>query len=350
MRTSMSFITALSVAASALAPALVSTLAGCVVHEAAPDAPDTGTLTLPLTQTGPHGEQFRLTHATFDLAGGSGFAQTVTSGVESEIVLPVPPGPTTIQLRDGWSLEQLASGAFVPVDALLGSANPAFVRMLASQPAVAEFDFLVRSVDGTLTIRLGVVNTPRELAGPMFIDQATGGLAAYAGKRLDFAIFFDLAALDRATLVDGSKQLTYTAGPAALELYNDALGTLAPLLETDQTGGFLQYTVTARPGGTIELAGSMLGQTSVLSFGPHAIDTVVPPLDVDGFPADAFFLDFSLPFTLDATATDGAGGTLSGVIRPRHLLPAPWSGPSEARRGAPEARLGGTAQRGTDRR
>lgn len=316
MRTSMSFITALSLAASALA--------GCVVHDAAPDTPGTGTLTLPLTQTGPHGEQFRLTSATFDIAGGSGFAQTVTSGLESEIVLAVPPGPTTIQLRDGWSLQQLASsGAFVPIDALLGSANPAFARVLANQPAVAEFDFLVRSVDGTLTIRLGVVNTPRELAGPMFVKQATGGLAAYAGAATDFAIFFDLAALDRATLPDGSKQLAYTAGPAAIELYNDPLGTLAPLLKADQTGGFLQYTVTARPDGTIELAGSMSGQTSVLSFGPHAIDLAPPPLDADGFPADAFFLDFSLPFTLDATATEGAGGTLSGVLRPRHMLPSP---------------------------
>lgn len=316
MRTSMSFITALSLAAAALA--------GCIVHEAAPDTPDTGTLTLPLTQTGPHGEQFRLTGATFDIAGGSGFAQTVTSGLESEIVLPVPPGPTTIQLRNGWSLQQLAaSGAFVPVDALLGSANPAFARVLANQPAVAEFDFLVRSVDGTLTIRLGVVSTPRELAGPMFVHQATGGLTAYAGAAMDFAIFFELAGLDRAVLPDGSKQLTYTAGPAALELYNDAHGALAPLLAADQTGGFLQYTVTARPDGSVELAGSMSGLTSALSFGPHAIDLAPPPLDGDGFPADAFFLDFSLPFTLDATATDGAGGTLTGVIRPRHLLPSP---------------------------
>lgn len=317
MRTFMSFITAISLVAAA-------PLAGCVVHEATPGAPDTGTLTLPLTQTGPHGEQFRLTNATFDIAGGSGFAQTVTSGLEAEIVLPVPPGPTTIQLRDGWTLQQLASsGAFVPVDALLGSVNPAFVRMLASQPAVAEFDFLVRSVDGTLTIRLGVVNTPRELAGPMFVQQATGGLAAYASARMDFAMFFDLAALDRVTLPDGSKQLAYTAGPAALELYNDALGTLAPVIKADQTGGFLQYTVTAKPDGTIELAGSMAGQTSVLSFGPHTIDLAPPPLDADGFPADAFFLDFSLPFTLDATATDGAAGTLSGVLRPRHLVPSP---------------------------
>lgn len=316
MRTSMSFITALSLAAAALA--------GCVIHEAAPDTPDTGTLTLPLTQTGPHGEQFRLTSATFDIAGGSGFAQTVTSGLESEIVLAVPPGPTTIQLHDGWSLQQLASsGAFVPVDALLGSTNPAFARVLANQPAVAEFDFLVRSADGTLTIRLGVVNSPRELAGPMFVHEATGGLAAYAGAAMDFAIFFDLAGLDRAVLPDGSKQLAYTAGPAALELYNDALGALAPLLKADQTGGFLQYTVTARPDGSVELAGSMSGLTSVLSFGPHAIDLGPPPLDADGFPADAFFVDFSLPFTLDATATDGAGGTLSGVIRPRHLLPSP---------------------------
>ncbi len=316
MRTFLSFITTLSLAAAA-------PLAGCVVHDAAPGAPDTGTLTLPLTQTGPHGEQFRLTNATFDITGPGGFAQTVTSGLEAEIVLPAPPGLFTIQLRDGWTLQELDStGAFQPINALLGSTNPTFARVLASQPAAAEFDFLVRNVDGTLTIRLGVVSSPRELAGPMIVQQATAGLAAYSNARMDFAIFFDLAALDRVTLPDGSKQLAYTAGPAALELYNDTVGTLAPVLKADQTGGFLQYTVTAKPDGTIELVGSMSGQTSVLSFGPHAIDAP-PPLDAGGFPTDAFFVDFSLPFTLDATATNGAGGTLSGVLRPRHLVPSP---------------------------
>jgi hypothetical protein len=107
-----------------------------------------------------------------------------------------------------------------------------------------------------------------------------------------------------------------------MELYNDRLGTLSPLLKADQTGGSLQYSVTAKPDGTIELAGAMSGATSVLSFGPHAID-FPPPLALDGFPADAFFLDFALPFTLDATGTEGAAGTLSGVLRPRHLVPAP---------------------------
>jgi len=34
---------------------------------------------------------------------------------------------------------------------------------------------LLRAVDATLTIRLGVVSAPRELAGPMFVDEVTGG-------------------------------------------------------------------------------------------------------------------------------------------------------------------------------
>ena len=48
--------------------------------------------------------------------------------------------------------------------------------------------------------------------------------------------------------------------------------------------------------------------------------------------------------TIDVTSTPNVGTTV------RVAIPVGQSGPSEARRGAPEARLGGTAQRGTDGR
>src|SRR6185295_4349328 len=102
-------------------------------------------------------------------------------------------------------------------------------------------------------------------------NTATDGLAAYAGARMDFAIFFQLFQLDAVTLGDGTRQLVYTGGAAAMEFYNDAIGTVAAL-RPDFTGGTLLYTVSARPDGTVELEGSMAGATSLLTFGPHAID------------------------------------------------------------------------------
>lgn len=284
---------------------------GCVASE-----PLTGQLELPLVQPGPHGEIYHLANATFDIAGGSGFAQTVTGGDETSIVLSVPPGPTTIELHDGWTLERSVDGGhnFAPVQALLGSPNPMFARILANQPAIIEIAFLVRDPNGTLEIRLGVTPTPRELAGPVFVNTGTDGLAGYANARLDFAIFFDLAQLDSVTLGDGTRQHVYTAGPTAMEFYNDRIGTLAGL-DRDFTGGILQYTVAARPDGTIELSGSLEGATTILSFGPHAID-FPPGIGGDGFPLDEFFLDFASPFTLS-----GPDGTLSGFMRPRHLVP-----------------------------
>lgn len=311
MRSHMSFITAISLAIFASAGACVS-----------PDSsePYTGVVQLPLTQTGPHGEQFRLTNATFDITGAGGFAQTVTSGTEAVIAMSAPPGILTVQLHDGWQLEQIdASGLFRPVDALLGSPNPSTLRVLADQPAIAEFDFLVRDPNGTLEVRLGVVPRPRELAGAFIVNDATDGFAPYAHARLDFAIFFDLAALDSVAQPDGARQRIYTAGPAAMEFYNDQIGTLSTAVSRDLVGGFLQYTVAARPDGSVELSGSMQGTASILSFGPNTID-LPPAIGPDGFPVDQFFFDSVLPFTLEDTEPSG---TMTGVLRLRHLVPAP---------------------------
>ena len=313
MRTVMPFIAAISLAAS------LPLAGGCVSPDSASPAPATSLLELPLTQTGSHGELFRLTSATFDISGGGGFFQTVTSGTESSILLAVPPGLMSILLRDGWRLEKsLDSGAsFQQVDAVLGTFNPFALRILASQPAIAEFDFLVRDVNGTLEIRLGVVTQPRELAGGVVASAATDGLAAYARARMDFAVFFDLAQLDHLTGADGSKTLAYTAGAAALELYNDPAGTLTTALGQGQTGGFLSYFVTARPDGTVDLEGSMSQGNVNVNFGLHAID-LPPAIGPDGFPVDEFFFDSTLPFTLDSF---DPAGTVTGVLRLRQLVP-----------------------------
>jgi hypothetical protein len=219
------------------------------------------------------------------------------------------------------------------VSALLGSPNPNTLRILANQPAFVEFAFLIRQTNGTLAITLGIVADPRELAGGVFVQSASGDLAGYTGvtaRTLDFGVFFKLFSLESVTLPDGTKQHVYTAfgqqgslGPAPLpstavaaEFYNDELGTLSQLAR-GFTGGSLTYAVSAKPDGTIELSGSLLGIAD-LEFGPNAIDAILPTIGPDGFPNDEFFYDSTLPFTLLEQ-----NGSMTGLLRMRHLVPSP---------------------------
>ena len=322
----------MSIFTAALLAVSAPLAAGCATNA---EEPVTGQLVLPLVQSGPHGELFRLSHATFDIFGNDGSFQSVDGGTaQNAVAVSLAPGVFTVQLEDGWVLEKSLDGGsnFLPVSALLGSPNPSGLRVLANQPVILEYDFLVRNIDGTLMIKLGVVTEPRELAGGILVNDATGGLADYAldaNRRLDFAIFFKLASLKSEALADGTKQHIYTAGPSgtpgplppdgsavAAEFYNDQLGILSGQIAADLQAAFLQYTVAAKLDGSFEFSGSVQG-FSEIDFGPSAIDAVTAPtLDGDGFPKDEFFYDSGSPFTLTSSL-----GTMSGVLRVRHLVP-----------------------------
>lgn len=312
---------------------LAAPLAGCATSPGADD-PATGQLVLPLIQPGSHGELYHLGNATFDIAGlTNGFATTVDgSGNDAEIAVAMPPGLFTIQLHDGWTLEKSVDGGatFEPVSALLGSANPQLLRVLADQPLIVELDFVLRSTVGGLQIRLGVEPAPRELAGGFIVTTATDALADYAtaNASLDFAVFYQISSLQSIVLADGTKQRIYTAGavgangpfpplfsPVAAEFYGDRLGPLTTIA-AGFSGGFLQYTVAAAPDGSVTLSGDFQGDTAEIVFGPHTIAAVVPTLDADGFPNDEFFYDANLPFTM--TGVDGA---MTGTLRMRQLVP-----------------------------
>jgi hypothetical protein len=56
----------------------------------------------------------------------------------------------------------------------------------------------------------------------------------------------------------------------------------------------------------------------IREFGPNPIDAILPSLDADGFPEDVFFYDSMAPFTHIS-----AQGTLSGLLRVRHIPPPP---------------------------
>ncbi|HEU4728537.1 MAG TPA: hypothetical protein VFT22_11620 [Kofleriaceae bacterium] len=307
-------------------------LAGCATDA---DDPSAGQVVIPLLQPGPHGELFHLANATFDIVGNSnGVTTTVDgSGVDSSVTVELPPGLYTITLRDGWSLERSTDGGaiFEEVPALLGTPNPTTLRVLANVPQVLQFNFLIRSPDGTLQITLGVIPDPRELVGGVLVETATGTLAPYAdpgNRSFDFGIFFSLVSLESVTAADGTKQHIYTAFPGqvlgpvtppqsavAIEFYNDHVGLLASSVVPELTAGFLQYTVGAKPDGTFELSGS-LTNIGTLTLAPSPIDAILPTLDPDGFPHDGFFYDSGSPFTLTTQA-----GTMTGVLRVRHIVP-----------------------------
>lgn len=325
-----------SMMAAAMFAAAAALAAGCVA-DPGDDGP-TGQIALSLVQPGPHGEIYHLANATFDIFHVDDGAVITVDGSTSDpqFTVSVPPGIVNIFLRDGWTLEKSIDGGatFQPVSALLGSPNPNVLRVLANGLSFVDFSFVIRQTNGTLAITLGIVDNPRELVGGISVQSATDGLAGYAvggARTLDFGIFFSLVSLQSVTLPDGTKQRIYTAfgqqgsfGPVPLpttalaaEFYNDDIGTMAGPIARDLTGGFLTYTVAARPDGTVELSGSLLGTFTDIEFGPSAIDVVLPGLDADGFPNDAFFYNSAVPFTQTSSE-----GTMSGLLRMRQLLPA----------------------------
>ncbi|HEX3477309.1 MAG TPA: hypothetical protein VHT91_19940 [Kofleriaceae bacterium] len=324
--------------AAAVVAAALPLAQGCATdHATAPPEGPTGELVIALTQPGPHGEIYHLANATFEIVHTDDGVTTFVdgSGFDGPATVSLPPGIVDVTLLDGWSLEKSTDGgiSFQRVDALLGSSQTNALRILANQPAFVEFAFLIRQTNGMLAITLGIVASPRELAGGVVVQGASGDLADYAvgtASTLDFGVFFELFSLESVTLPDGTKQHVYTAfgqqgslGPTPLpstavaaEFYNDEIGTLSTLA-AGFSGGTLTYAVSARPDGTIELSGSLLG-TADLEFGPNTIDAIPPTIGPDGFPNDEFFYDSTLPFTLLEQ-----NGSMSGLLRMRHLLPTP---------------------------
>jgi hypothetical protein len=328
----------LSLAATAVLAAAAAL--GCAGPSEKPVDPNAGQLVMALTQIGPHGEIFRLNNAVFEIIHTDNGSTEIFDATpfDGAATVDLAPGVVTVELLDGWALEKSTDGGltFQPASALLGSPNPNTIRILANQPVFMEVAFLIRQTDGTLAITLGVDLSPRELAGGMVVQSATGSLAGYAvggARSLDFAVYFKLFSLQSMTLPDGTKQRVYTAfgqqgslGPVPLpstalaaEFFNDDIGTIAGTIGPSMTGGALTYTVSAKPDGTVELSGQLFGRFTEIDFGPNAIDAIIPTLDTDGFPNDEFFYDMSAPFTL--TAPDVS--TATGLLRIRQLLPAP---------------------------
>jgi hypothetical protein len=326
MHSSIVFIAALSFAA--MAP--VAT--GCASQYEEAEGGQ-GSIVLPLVQTAPDGDVYQLTNASFEIIG-PGSSQIVDGSYLGETLnVTLPPGLTTIMLLDGWTLMRTpATGSIAePVSAQLGTSNPFVLRVLANHTTTVSFGFIVRSIYGQAEITFGVTDEPRELAGGVTIHDATGEFAPYmessASRRADFAFFFQLRHLDSVILPDGTKERVYFAGiddyeptPIIADFFNDAVGTLSGIVGPGLVGGYLEYHLGAKPDGSIELYGTFVGVTvpfTTIDFGPYTLRASVP-LDADGFPADVFFHDAYVPFTM-VTSFDSGDATMSGLLNLRHI-------------------------------
>jgi hypothetical protein len=317
-----------SFAVAALLACSVAPIAGCATHD---EMPDSGTVQLSIIHPNPDGSSYILADASFEITSVLGTETYSANGTEP-LRVTLPPGLASVRLLDGWRLEKLGRGETVPevLPAVLGTINPVDLRVLAGVTTQVEFGFIVRTGTGDIAVDFGVVTDPRQLAGAIRISTATGEFAPYltdaATSRLDFAFAFGLSRLESVTLPDGTRDHVYTAGsyqyretPLVAEFHNDRIGTLSWAVAPALTAGFLEYHLAARPDGTVELSGSLTSWTGevTLDIAPYALDGQLP-VGADGFPADAFFHDDSVPFTLTAWLESGES-TITGFLNLRHI-------------------------------
>lgn len=325
VRSSLALVAALSLAA--VAP--VAT--GCAIQEE--EETGQGAIVMPLVQTQPDGSSYHLINATFEIAGPNGVGY-VSGDVSSMLSVSLPVGLTTIRLLDGWELWRTPPAGTIaePVSALLGTANPFTLRVLANYTETVSFGFIVRDTDGAAEINFGVTREPRELAGGVRITAGGGEFEPYltsgsASSRLDFAFYFEASDVESVTLPDGTKERAYYAGiysndltPVAGEFFNDAVGVLSSVVGPSLAGGYLEYRLSARPDGSIELSGVFIGGSdpfTIIELGPYTLRASVP-LDADGFPADVFFHDDAVPFTM-TTSFESGEATMDGFFNLRHI-------------------------------
>lgn len=307
-----------TVLSSALAVGLAAaSLTGCADSSSEPQAAE-GTLELPLVATTGDGTIYRLSSATFEVTGPAGTTLLDANAAVPAVTATLPPGLTSVLLRPSWVLTRSTDGGstFTAVDALLGTANPFSFRVLADTAQTLSFNFLVRSATSQISVRFGVDDSPRQLAGGFRVTTTvppTGALAPYANARLDFSTFFTLEGVDHRVEPDGAKTSIYWSTTSATEFYNDAIGVLRDQVGPAFAGGYVEVRVTAKTDGTMEVAGDLDGYVAPfpsLDIGPAQM-AIPLAVDAGGFPVDAFFHEV-VPFTLSLGDVDSstAGGTL----------------------------------------
>jgi len=121
-----------------------------------------GTVRLNLTGTGNGGTLYRLRNANFVVTGPVQLTLSSETDVNAlSIKQELPAGNYVINLNANWSLEKLVNGTFVPVKAVLASANPLAFQITDQGVTGVAFQFnagddVVALGDGTLDLTIDV--------------------------------------------------------------------------------------------------------------------------------------------------------------------------------------------------
>lgn len=313
MRTGVSMASPISrCLALALAAAAVAA-AGCAVDKPAA-APATSGLSIPLIQPGMGSTVFRL-DARFEVTTPDGTVIPLDGSTgDSVLELTLEPGIHSIRILDGWTLERSDDGVnFAPVSALLGSVNPANIRIRPDRTSTFSFQFLVRTTTGELRLTFGVDETPRELSSALRFTQGVDEFAPYVGVVVDMAVFFSDDSQTTVVNPDGSRDRVYDSFSNGLEFFNDSLGLLGPLAAAS-AGGSFELTNRAAADGTLSFQGFYFGSSAPfvdLTFGPSGFASF--PIDADGTPADGTTFASAVPLEITRGGVVILRGTMSSL-------------------------------------
>jgi hypothetical protein len=265
------------------------------------------------------GTLYRLS-AKFAISGPGGVMTVDADGDAPSVVLALPPGEYTVEVLDGWHLERSVNGeAFEPIDAQLGTMNPAPVTITPGGSATVVFFFLIGVGNhGTLTITFFVAPLHARVVGTLHATDATGMLAGYLDHPPTFVISYALTA---ETTVNVPPR--YHQGLSVfdeLRFTDDPLGLLAS--PRPVSGGSLDYKIEVEPDDSQVLL-LTYGAPSAggLQFLSASAIPLVPKLPIDelGVPADPGRVGLSgaALFTLSAGDLGSMSGTLDFQFMPK---------------------------------
>jgi hypothetical protein len=295
---------------------------GCATAGQGGDLGTVGELQLPLVTTAADGATYRLT-ATFqatDVNSGAS-EQFDASGEETSLTVALPSSSYRFEILPGFSLARSASGApFVPVDAVLASANPMTVIVQSGQTTFLFFQFLVpaanNEADGFLHISFGVLLQRGQLVGTMSVQTANGIFTPYVGAPP--VSFVAPYAIGGEGVFSTPPAHEFFSSGVGLRVDNDPIGVVAQLAPSF-SGGFLAFRIEVAPdlGQSLNLRLSSTGANglSELFVATADLQPRVPVEPSQGIPNDPVRSGFraNVPFSL--TFSDAGGfSVMSGQL------------------------------------
>lgn len=295
--------------------AVLSTMCavGCVADEA-PQAADgaTGSISFPLIQT-VGSVTYRLSgHLEVTEADGTVRYVDATANVP-EVIVPVSPGVNRVELLPGWTLARSDDGTtFVPVSALLGSANPVDLATPANRTTPWVLDFLVQDSGSALRVVFGVLEHPQQLTSILTIQNANNDYLEYVGEIVDVEIFMRASSLP---VIDaqGNHTRSFRASSFATQVYGDHHGKLSTLLD-QMAGGSLNMVATNFGEGFGNASGGVLGTGGATTPSFSFSSSASFGLDPDGTPSASGFVELGGLFTLWSGGEYVVSGAISSGV------------------------------------